>query len=178
MRQGFTYRGDLLVNDLSLKRLCGSLPGMTGYISGRVDGIVSLAGAGKGINGMVGYVDLWARRGKREQMLVSKEFLQRLSKQKISGFFFSSDRPYDQAEITANLEGGFLSFDKLSILHTNLLGVRDLNVSIAPSQNRIELEHLLSAIASAAARGKGGAAPQPPTPAGTPAETPEFKWQE
>ena len=180
MRDKFAYRGDLLVNGLSMRAVCRTLPNLQGYISGRVDGVISLSGGGGGISGMTGFVDLWAREGGGEKMLVSKEFLQRLAKQKLSGFFLSSDRRYDQAEIKATLEQGDLTFNTLKIVNTNLFGVRDLNVSIAPTQNRIALDHLLESIKEASERGAKPAAgePQPDkTPAG-PEKLPEFKWEE
>ncbi|WP_460593769.1 AsmA family protein [Geomonas sp. Red276] len=184
------FRTDLLISDLSLKTLCSMFPAITGYISGRVDGVVSLSGKGGNLAGITGFTDLWARKGGGEKMLVSKEFLQKLAKQKLSGFFFRSDRDYDRAEIKAMLQQGDLSFESLIIEHTNMVGVRDLSVSIAPEQNRIALDHLFDSIKEAAVRGKGGAAKQPeastpaPAPAAAP-ETPEaappateFKWGE
>jgi len=174
MQEQLQYRGDLLVNGLSMRALCNTLPNLSGYISGRVDGVLSLSGTGKGLKGVTGFTDLWAREGSGEKMLVSKEFLQRLSKQKLSGLFFSSDRRYDEAEIKAMLEEGDLTFNTLKIVNTNLFGVRDLSVSIAPTQNRISVEHLLASIQAAALRGK-------PTASGEPAEAPitqEFKWGE
>jgi hypothetical protein len=185
-REKLSYRGDLLINGLSLRALCSKFPDIKGYISGRVDGVLSLNGVGTGIGGMTGFTNLWAREGRGEKMLVSKEFLQRLAKQKLSGFFFSSDRHYDQAEIKATLEEGDLTFETLKIAHTNPFGVRDLNVSIAPAANRIALDHLLESIKEAAVRGKPSTGAQPAAqpgeqPTGQPAETAptqEFKWGE
>ncbi|WP_026841125.1 AsmA family protein [Citrifermentans bremense] len=173
-----TYRGDLLVNGLSMKALCRSLPNLEGYISGRVDGVISMHGIGGDQKRLTGFVDLWAREGGGEKMLVSKQFLQRLAKQKLSGFFLSSDRAYDKAEIKATLERGELTFNALQILNTNALGIKDLNVNIAPTQNRIALDHLLESIKEAAVRGvpaTGGEAPAK-KPQQEPA--PEFKWEE
>jgi hypothetical protein len=175
LRNGIDYRGDLLINGLSLTQLCNAMPRIKGYISGRVDGVVSLSVRGKSMKGLSGFIDLWAREGSGEKMLVSKEFLQRLSGKKLRGFFFRADRPFDQAEINAILDEGYLTFETLDISHTNILGIRDLSVSIAPSQNRIALDHLLNAIKEATVRGKAA------TGAGVPAEAPvepEFKWQE
>jgi len=186
MKQGGTFRFDLLANGVSLKKLCNAVPNIKGYISGRIDGFLSVTGTGKGLKGLVGYTDLWARSGKGERMVVSKEFLQRLSNQKLSGFFFSSDRPYDKAEIRALLQDGDLTFQVLDIEHTNLFGVRDLSVSIVATQNRIALDHLLASIQQAATRGKAATGPAPTEapqqapsaapPAAAPAE--EFKWQD
>ncbi|QXM07568.1 AsmA family protein [Geomonas subterranea] len=174
-----TYRVDLLVNGLSLKKLCRSLPSLQGYISGRVDGVISVRGVGGGILGMTGFVDLWAREGGGEKMLVSKEFLQRLAKQKLSGFFLTRDRAYDEAEIKANLQEGDLSFNTLKIVNTNFFGVKDLNVNIAPTQNRIALEHLLESIKEAAVRGKPATGEPPAEKAPAKQElVPEFKWEE
>lgn len=172
MQEKIHYRADLVVNGLSMRALCRTLP-IEGYISGKVDGVLSVNGLGGGTSGLTGFLDLWARPGKGEKMVVSKEFLQKLAKQKLSGFFFRTDRPYDEAEIKAMLQGGDLTFDVLKILNTNLFGVRDLNVSIAPGQNRIALDHLLQSIKEAAVRGK----PSGTEPAqGAPSQ--EFKWGE
>jgi hypothetical protein len=178
MEDKLSYRTDLLVNDLSLKTLCNAFPGIENFISGRMDGVISLSGEGGGVAAMTGFTELWARQGSGEKMVVSKEFLQRLAKQKLSGFFFRSDRPYDRAEIKALLQDGDLSFDTLIIQHTNFFRVRDLNVTIVPGQNRISLDHLLASIKDAAVRGKpatgatGGKEAAPPPAAG------EFKWGE
>ena len=170
--EGQRYGGNLLLDDISLHRLCEAFPAIKGYISGRLDGIVSLAGTAPGREGLVGFVDLWTRNSRDEQMLVSKEFLQKLAGKKLRGFFFRSDRAYDRGEIAASLESGVLTFNRLDLSHTNFFGVRDLSVSVATVQNQISLEHLLSVVKEAASRGKavrsGGEAP---------AET-EFKWQE
>ena len=172
---GINYRGDFLIHNLSLIQLCNRFPAIKGYVSGRLDGIISLYGQEKGLGGLTGFTELWAREGSGEKMLVSKEFLQRLSGKKLRGFFFRSDRPFDQAEINATLEKGYLTFETLNIEHTNLFGVRDLSVSIAPSQNRIALDHLLNTIKQAAARGKAATGEDSPA---APPITPEFKWEE
>jgi len=174
VQKGLTYRVDLLVNGLSLKLFCASIPKIKDYISGRVDGVISLNGAGKGLAGLTGFTELWAREGGGEKMLVSKVFLQKLSGKKLSGFFFRDDRTFDQAEISADLEDGFLTFETLDISNTNFFGVRDLSVTIAPSQNRIALDHLFNSIKQAATRGKAATGENVAEP---PAE-PEFKWQE
>jgi hypothetical protein len=174
MGEKLSYRTDLLVNDLSLQTLCSTFPSIQGFISGRVDGVISLSGEGGGVAAMTGFTDLWARQGSGEKMVVSKEFLQNLAKQKLSGFFFRSDRPYDKAEIKALLQEGDLSFETLVIQHTNFFRVKDLNVTIVPGQNRISLDHLLDSIKEAAVRGKPAAAGKTAEP---PAPT-EFKWGE
>ena len=169
------YGVDLTVGNLSLRSLCSTYPSIKGYISGKVDGIVSLFGQGSGLNGLRGFMNIWAHPGPDEDMLVSKEFLQKLAGKKLKGLFFRNDRPYDTGEIRGYLQEGYLTFDTLDISHTNFLGVRDLSVTVAPVQNRIELGHLLTSIKEAATRGKAvGGAGQDSSP---PVET-DFQWQE
>ena len=175
IKKGLKYRGDLLLHDMSLIQLCNRFPAIKGYISGRMDGIISLYGDKKGLEGLTGFTDLWAREGSGEKMLVSKEFLQRMAGKKLRGFFFRDDRPYDQAEISATLEEGYLTFETLDIVHTNIFGIRDLSVSIAPSQNRIALDHLFNTIKQATVRGKAVTGEDIPAEAPV---APEFKWQE
>jgi hypothetical protein len=173
---GVQYGADILVHDLSLREVCNSYPAIKGYLSGRVDGFVSLYGTEKGLNELKGLVALWTRSSENEKMLVSKEFLQKLAGKKLKGIFFQNDRAFDRGEIGAYLEGGFLTFETLDISHTNFLGVRDLSVSVAPVQNKISLDHLLTTIREAAARGKaatGGAPASTEKPAGS-----DFKWEE
>jgi hypothetical protein len=172
--KGLRYDVDLLISDMSLRRFCNSYPNLKGYISGQLDGIISLYGEEGGLSNMLGFVDLWAHTGKGEKMLVSKEFLQRLAGKKLKGFFFRDDRPYDRGEISAYLQDGYLTFEHLDLSHTNLLGMNDLNVSVAPVQNRIGLKHLFDSIRQAAARGKPSAG-QPPV---EPPVEPDLKWLE
>lgn len=160
--RGFEYGADFLVSDLSLKQFCESFPAIKGYITGRVDGVISLLNVKGGLGGLAGYVDLWTRSGKGEKMSVSKEFLQKLAGRKLRGFLFTNDRAYDTGEISAYLRSGFLTFEKLDISHTNLLGMKDLSVTVVPVQNRISLEHLMDSIREAAARGKAGGAGEAP----------------
>jgi hypothetical protein len=172
---GVQYGADILVHDLSLRELCNSYPAIKGYMSGRVDGFVSLYNQGKGLNDLKGFVEFWTRNSKEEKMLVSKEFLQKLAGKKLKGIFFQNDRSYDRGEIAAYMEGGFLTFKTLDISHTNLIGIRDLSVSVAPVQNKISLDHLLTSIREAASRGKAatGGGEEPAAPAAT-----EFKWED
>jgi len=173
--QGLRYHGDLLLNNFSLNQFCYAFPGIGGYISGRVDGIVSLSGEGAGMENILGFSEFWARSGSGEKMYVSKEFLQKLAGRKLRGFFFRNNRAYDRAEIKAILQRGELTFETLDILHTNLAGVRDLSVSVVPTSNRISLERLFNAVSQAVAGGKSASSDK--STAGAPVET-QFKWLE
>ncbi len=172
---GFHYGGDLLVNGLSLKQTCGRFPKIKGYISGRLDSIVSITDSENGNNGMIGLIDLWAREGEGESMQISRELLQRLANKQLSGFFFRDDRPYDHAAISASLDSGMLTFEGFDISHTNLFGIRDLSLTVMSEQNRISLTHLLESIQQAAARGKAATGEPPPSDS-QPAQG--FKWDE
>uniref|UniRef100_A0A831U4T3 Uncharacterized protein n=1 Tax=Geobacter metallireducens TaxID=28232 RepID=A0A831U4T3_GEOME len=174
---GLSYGGAILVYDLSMTRLCDAIPQIKGYVSGRLDGIVGLQGDGEGIGGLRGFVDLWARNTRREKMLLSREFLQRLAGKNLRGFFFRTDRPYDRGEVSAYLEDGYLTFTTLDISNTNLLGMRDLSVTVVPVQNRISLEHLFSALKEATTRGKAAVRDGGAPAAESPAET-EFQWRD
>lgn len=178
--QGASYGGDLLINNLSLERLCALFPNIKGYVSGRVDGIAMVEGRGGKIDGVNGYTRFWTREGNGEKMLVSKEFLQKLAGKNLKGFFFRNDRAFDTGEVMASLEAGYLTFDILNIENTNFFGVRDLKVSVTETQNRIALEHLLSSISQAVSRGKGATGKGSTAGEATGgAETPPaFKWDE
>lgn len=167
------YGGNLMVGDLSLTALCNAYPPLKGYLSGKVDGFLSLSGSDTGMTGVNGFVHVWAHGGRDERMQVSREFLQKLAGKKLKGIFFSTDRPYDRGEIKGYLEQGYLTFHTLDISNTNMFGIRDLSVTVAPVQNRIALEHLIAAIGEAATRGTT-AGPEAATP---PVET-EFQWED
>ena len=104
------------------------------------------------------------------------EFLQKLAGRKLPGFFLRDDRPYDHGTVTGFLSQGYVTLTALDIAHTNLFGVRDLGVAVVPTQNRISLEHLVTAIRTAARRGKP-ARDEGDVPAGALPQT-EFKWLE
>lgn len=177
VNRGLAYGGDILVYDLSLRRFCDTIPQIKGYVSGRLDGAVSLYGSGNGLAGLDGLAELWVRDTKGEKMLLSKEFLQRIAGKKLRGFFFRDDRPFDRGEVSAYLKNGYLTFTTLDISHTNVLGVRDLSVSVAPIQNRIALDHLFSAVKEAATRGKAVSRGEESPAEDAPVQT-DFQWRD
>lgn len=177
VNRGLAYGGDILVYDLSLRRFCDTIPQIKGYVSGRLDGAVSLYGSGNGLAGLDGLAELWVRDTKGEKMLLSKEFLQRIAGKKLRGFFFRDDRPFDRGEVRAYLENGYLTFTTLDISHTNILGVRDLSVSVAPIQNRIALDHLFSSVKEAATRGKAVSRGEESPSEDAPVQ-PDFQWRD
>lgn len=174
--KGPVYDADLLIHDLSLRNFCTTIPAITGYLSGKVDGIAGFHGERGGLDDAVGFFDLWARSSADEELLVSKEFLQKLAGKKLKGFFFRDDRTYDHGVLSGYLSKGYVTLSELDIAHTNIFRVRDLGVTVVPTQNRISLEHLISAISTAAKRGKPAKA-DGDTPTELLPQT-EFKWLE
>lgn len=171
-----TYDAELLVHDVSLSRFCSTIPAISGYLSGRVDGVAGMHGDGGSAKDMKGFFSLWARPASDEEMLVSREFLQKLAGKKLRGFFLRDDRSYDRAELSGHLSGGFLTFSELDISHTNMFGIRDLEVGVAPTHNRIELQHFITAVKTAMQRGKPARDEGEPMPADLPQT--EFRWLE
>lgn len=171
--KGVSYGGDLLLSDLSLQQICALFPNIRGYVTGRVDGIAMFEGQSGG--SLNGYTYIWTRPGAGEKMLVSKDFLQKLAGKNLQGFLFRTDHPFDKGEVMATLEKGYLTFDILDIANTNFFGVRDLQVTVTETQNRIALDHLLGSISQAVSRGKNAPGQKSP---GEAAPAPEFKWGE
>ena len=174
--RGPVYDGDFLMHDLSLRRFCATIPAINGYLSGRVDGVAGLHGEGGRLDGAVGFFDIWTRSSAGEEMLVSREFLQKLAGKKLRGFFFRDDRPFDHGTLSGHLSRGYLTFTELDLAHTNIFGVRDLRVTVVPTQNRISLEHLITSIRTAVRRGKPAKGEEEP-PAEALPQT-EFRWLE
>jgi hypothetical protein len=176
--ENIQYGAELALNSLSLRSLCNAFPNIKGYISGKVDGIMNFYGERKEMNGLIGIVDIWTRSAPDDKMLVSKEFLQKLAGKKLKGIFFQNDRPYDHGKIHGYLEKGYLVFDILDISHTNIFGIKDLSVSVAPVQNKIAIDHLLASIKEASIRGKAVGSGDETAPARPGPIQTEFKWEE
>lgn len=145
------YRAGFLIKGLSLSALCTSIPPIKGFLSGRLDGIASLKGDERGFAGLLGTGDFWTYDVRDEKRMISKEFLQRLGSQPMLEIYLR-DRPFDKGTMSFYLKDGFLVFRELEISNRNFFGVKDLSVSVAPFNNRISFDHLLSTIAAAAER--------------------------
>lgn len=150
---GLHYRVGMIVKGISLTRLCDDIPPIKGYISGRVDGIALLKGSGQGKKDLIGRADFWSYSAGGEKTVMSREFLQKIGGPSMQAYL--GERPFDKGVIGVYLEKGFLIFRELEISHKNFFGMTDLSVKVAPLNNRIELDHLMSTIAEAAERAKG-----------------------
>jgi hypothetical protein len=137
---------------VSLKTLCDTIQPIQGFISGKVDGIVSVKGGGTGLSNLVGKGEFWVDSTAGEKTMISREFLQKVGG--VSAKFYLGDRRFDKGILEAYLKDGYVIFKELELSNRNLLGMTDLSVKVAPFNNRIDFEHLLWTITEAATRAK------------------------
>ncbi|HWR58882.1 MAG TPA: AsmA family protein [Thermodesulfovibrionales bacterium] len=152
MSDGISYRAGFLVKGISLTQLCDEITPIKGYITGKVDGLALLKGSGSGLDGIIGRMDFWSYTEGGEKTKISKDFLQKVGGPQMKAYV--GERPFDKGTISAYLQNGFLIFRELEISHKNVVGMSDLMVKVAPFNNRIELDHLMSTITVAAERAK------------------------
>lgn len=149
---GLNYRAGFLVKGISLTRLCEDISPIKGYITGKVDGIAALKGSGAGLDGLIGRADFRAYRAGGEKTKISREFLEKVGGPSMKAYL--RDRDFDKGVLSLYIQDGFLIFRELEISNRNFLGVNDLSVKVAPFNNRIAVEHLMSTIEEAAQRAK------------------------
>jgi len=146
------YRAGILLEGLSLTKLCDGIEPIKGYISGKVDGIASLKGKGTGISQLIGKADFWTYSTKEEKTKISREFLERVGGPSLGAYL--RDRNFDKGIMSLYLQNGFIIFKELEMSNRNLLGMTDLSVKVAPLSNRIAIDHLMWSITAAAQRAK------------------------
>jgi len=146
------YRAGVILEGVSLTKLCDGIEPIKGYISGKVDGIASLKGKGTGISQLIGKADFWTYSAKEERTKISREFLQRVGGPSLGAYL--RDRNFDKGIMSLYLQNGFIIFKELEISNRNLLGMTDLSVKVAPLSNRIAIDHLMWSITEAAQRAK------------------------
>jgi len=136
---------------VSLKGLCDSLEPIKGYISGVVDGLIVIGGEGARWRDIKGLVDLKTRDTPKEPRRISNEFIQRLGGGKARAFMWQPSRPYDRGEMRVFIRDGYAFFNTLEVSHTTL-GIKDLDIKVAPVHNKIGLDHLIWSIGEATER--------------------------
>jgi len=152
---------DLLVEGLSLQAICDAFPPIKGYISGKVNGLAHLSIRDYTLDNSLGGARFWAVNSPQERKEISRELIEKLAGQRIRYFnLFGQDRRYDRGVLDVSFKRGDLSFHELDISHTTM-GIKDLDIKIAPTFNKIGLIHLLESISEATERIKAGAKPQP-----------------
>ncbi|MEW6054604.1 MAG: AsmA family protein [Nitrospirota bacterium] len=152
MTEDITYRAGILLEGLSLTRLCDSMEPIKGYISGKVNGIASLKGSGRGIAELIGKADFWTYSTDDEKTKISREFLREVGGPSIKAYL--GDRKFSKGIMNLYLQKGFVIFRELEISNRNFFGIQDLSVKVAPFNNRIAIDHLMWSITEAAQRAK------------------------
>ena len=97
----------------------------------------------------------------QERKEISRTLIEKLAGQRIRYFsLFGQDRRYDRGVLDVGLKRGDLIFHELNISH-NTLGIKDLDIKVSPTFNKIGLTHLLESVKTAIERVKAKAKPQP-----------------
>jgi hypothetical protein len=144
------YSGGFLIKDLSLTQLCDRIEPIRGYITGAVNGIAALKGEGAGVSQLIGKADFWTDSTQREKTEISREFLQKIGGPSLK--MYLGDRSFDKGIMSLYLQGGYMIFRELEISNRNFIGMKDLDIKVAPLNNRISLDHLMWSITEAAYR--------------------------
>jgi hypothetical protein len=146
------YHVGLVLKGLSLTDLCDSIEPIRGYISGRVDGIAHLKGAGADLDTLIGKADFWTYSDTSEKTMISKEFLRKVGGPSVRVYL--GNRSFDKGLMSLYIKDGFFIFDELEISNRNFIGIKDLSLKVAPLNNRIKIDHFMWTIVEAAARAK------------------------
>jgi hypothetical protein len=151
----------LLTEGLSLRAICDAFPPVKGYISGRLNGLADLSISHFSLDHAQGRARFWAVDSRQERNEISRILIEKLAGQRIRYFnLFGQDRRYDRGVLDVILKRGDLIFRELDISHTTL-GIKDLDIKVAPNFNKIGLAHLLESVREATERIKAGATPNP-----------------
>jgi hypothetical protein len=151
----------LLTEGLSLRAICDAFPPIKGYISGRLNGLADLSISHFSLDQAQGRARFWAVDSRQERNEISRILIEKLAGQRIRYFnLFGQDRRYDRGVLDVVLKRGDLIFHELDISHTTL-GIKDLDIKVAPNFNKIGLAHLLESVREATERIKAGATPNP-----------------
>ncbi len=151
----------LLVEGVSLQAICDAFPPIKGYISGKINGLASLSIPGFAVDGAQGGARFWAVNSPQERKEISRTLIEKLAGQRIRYFnLFGQDRRYDRGVLDVSLKRGDLVFHELDISHTTL-GIKDLDIQVSPTFNKIGLTHLIDSIIEATERIKASGKPTP-----------------
>ncbi len=149
---GLGYMGGVMIEGLSLKTMCDDIEPIRGYITGRVDGVITFKGSGPGLSGLIGKGDFWTYSSDGEKTRISREFLHKLAGPSLKTYI--GNRSFDRGVMSFYLQNGFLVFRQLEISNKNFFGMTDLSVKVAPLSNRISVDQLMWSLAEAAERAK------------------------
>ncbi|MFH1025816.1 MAG: hypothetical protein V1764_03975, partial [Nitrospirota bacterium] len=152
LADGFRYKAGFLLKGLSLTQLCERIEPIRGYISGKVDGTATFKGLGAGLSQLIGKANFWTYSTTEEKTKISKEFLHKVGGPSLK--MYLGDRKFDRGIMSLYLQNGFVIFRELEISNRNFIGVKDLDMKVAPLNNRIAIDHLMWSITEAAYRAK------------------------
>jgi len=151
----------LLTEGLSLRAICDAFPPIKGYISGRLNGLADLSISHFSLDQAQGRARFWAVDSRQERNEISRILIEKLAGQRIRYFnLFGQDRRYDRGVLDVVLKRGDLIFRELDISHSTL-GIKDLDIKVAPNFNKIGLAHLLESVREATGRIAAGAKSNP-----------------
>ncbi len=150
----------MFTEGLSLGAICNAFPAIKGYISGRINGLADVFIPLFSLDKAQGKARFWAVESPQERKEISRALIEKLAGQRIRYFsLFGQDRRYDRGVLDVGLKQGDLIFHELDISHTTL-GIKDLDIKVSPTFNKIGLAHLLETIREAIERIKAKAKPQ------------------
>ncbi len=152
LSKGLNYRAGMILEGLSMTKLCEEIEPIKGYISGKVNGTAVLKSSGTGLPQVIGKADFWTYSTNDEKTKISKEFLHKMGGPSLKAYL--GDRRFDKGEMSLYLQDGFVIFKDLEISHKNIVGMTDLSIKVAPFNNRIAIDHLMWSIIEAAQRAK------------------------
>lgn len=147
------FKLGLVAQGIRLSSLCEVIQPIQGYLSGCVDGAASVEGSKPGgLEALSGRAEFWTYSKGCEKTRISRQLLEKIAGRSMLMLF--RDRSYDKGELTVVLDKGFMVFQDLEISNRNLIGITDLSVRVAPRNNRIAVDHLLTSLTAAAARAR------------------------
>jgi hypothetical protein len=152
LTKGLNYRAGFLIKGLSMATLCERIEPIKGFISGKVDGIATFKGTGIGLPHLIGMADFWSYAAPNEKTMISKEFLQKIGGPSVRAYL--GNRNFDNGVLSLYLQNGDMIFKQMEISNRNFFGIKDLDVKVAPFNNRIAVDKFLWAITEAALRAK------------------------
>lgn len=147
------YNFSFLFNDISLEGISARLSPTQEYITGRVNGLIWLAGKGGDTGTVNGPFEFWAVSSPKEQRTIGKALLDQLgAKERL---ILGSNRSYDTGEISGYINDGVITFKKFEISNS-ILGFKNLSIQADPIKNSISISHLVSVIREIARRSQSG----------------------
>ncbi len=147
------YNFSFLFDEISLDAISKRLSPLEEYITGRINGLVWLSGAGGELGAIDGPFEFWSVSSAKEPRSIGKALLDKLgAKERL---ILGSSRSYDNGEISGYIKDGVITFKKFNISNS-ILGIKNLSIQADPVKNSISIAHLVSVIREIARRSQTG----------------------